>query len=246
MVSVFYVAGVQRGGEHLIMNYIIAMFNNVIYKPDCKLSFKTGNYEFEYYVGGKLLKKLGTCDYSTINYKHDVVVLGAENMCIKNIPDIMDNEHISKNILVERAAVHDITNIFFIQVIRNPLNILASCIKMGIGRNNGFNQDQYVYMILQVFKNIIIEMESKGSADIHYLNYDKFLTYSGCRKEFIRYCKGTRPFNLVDRVLKNVRLSSFGKNSTSSFLNRHQEMSNNPRYEKLADQELAAISSRYF
>jgi hypothetical protein len=214
-MKLFCVAGVQRGGQHLIIDYIIHMFPKVAFKNDCSLCPTNGSYPFKYYENGKLVKQLSKRYEDIKHMEFDAIILGAENMCIQN-----------SNKCIEKLK-YITPNIRIIHVIRNPLNVLASCIQFS-NVHVKFKKDLNITTIIDV----LIKMIENGNDGIYHLNYDKFITSIDIRKNLFAYCNPKKEFEQF-------------KFNIGDLQNPHKDMENNIRYQKLLTPKMIELSKLF-
>ena len=239
MVKVFYVAGITRNGQTLMYNQIQSCFKKVLRKDNSNFSLETGAYPFK--VNGKETQNK-IFNYDVNNF--DCVILSEQNFIFDN-----DNiqELIQKTKNIRNIKSHEI---FFLQLFRNPLNHVASIVKVFERKSPQYFYDKnFPELIKQNFENMEkLKLNENKNINFFYLNYDEFVDNIEYRKTFFDFTNASyKHYYRFEKSLKTDYGSSFSKFSVVHLKMKREKLTTtyNTRYKHFVNNEiyLKALSS---
>ena len=164
----------------------------------------------------------------------DCISFGLENhaLCPTWTRDIIfDFESLG----IRPSALH------FIQVLRSPLNQIASACALGIfsGNQGNFWGGLHILNAWQKHKGENVSGVAAAAPKISYIKYDSFVTSIEYRRNFFDSLpETTQSFEEVEQLhYKKVQLSSF-KAESRNFTERWKEMENNAAFQALISEEV--------
>lgn len=236
-VNIIHLCGTQRGGQHYIMNNIIESYDHDIY-------FKNNGVPIYYPEESRLHEhwRLSHVRSGELSNKNNILI-GSENVCLieseyKNpfIESLRqegtwfppDDVFWSLDDIKESLKKHvENFDIKYIQVIRNPLNVLASCLERS-KRESYFADEEYLSQIMFVLLGMI-DLEI-SNPNLLYLSYDKFILSDDYKNNLYSFLGNSK------KLSNHIQGSSFINNETTGFLDRHKEYEDDKFYQKIVDQ----------
>lgn len=257
---IFILGGAQRCGQHCINNYIQAAYTKGAFKNDAPAHApltNKGAYRFVRFVKGYPLAKwwysrlpLGAS--TKLFKKYDCLSVGIEN-------HLMDPQWAER--IINHCAEFSVSpqNTYIVQVVRSPLNNIASILKMwGAAGSGSFPSDSggMAELVIKITERYLAAAKDtpcngiesqEGIPHISYVVYDRFITDHEYRAKFYHSLpRTTEPFDSCEHILKNkVQLSSFRLDGDFDFLNRYRSMQNDPLVESVVTPELINLNEEF-
>lgn len=238
MVNVYFICSNQRSGTHLISNIIMNSYKNSLYKNDCGINVNEilygASYSFIHYKYNKRYRDTNYKSIKRINLNsYDAIVFSAEN---SSILDFIDKS------LQNFKKELNITNLYLIQNIRNPKNIIASSLKNGWTTTHIQNILNNQYNFLKLYKkqtDIVITIYDKLVTDKNYLqNLSSQLN--------LNYEQSLKALNHIDGYGNGSSFGKFQKEPAENYNNRFQLYLNNEKFLKLNNDEHNALFEDIF
>jgi hypothetical protein len=195
MVKIFYVAGLIRSGQTLLYNVLSTSFSKTLRRDNSNFSLESGAYPF--YVNNRQTQN------KKFNYnlkEYDAIILSCQDF-------VFNKENINE--LIQKTKKYpEITEIYFIQIIRNPLNHLASIRKF---REKHIHKlIPYPALISENFNNMEkFKFDKRNDMNFFYLNYDKLISNNDYKMKFFKFCNFNVPYIKYQKSFDKVYGSSF-------------------------------------
>ena len=255
-IPVFILGGVQRCGQHCLNNYIQAAYTNGAFKNDAPAKIPLadeGAYKFIPFTKGR---QVGTWEGSPLAKgvtaplleKYDCLSLGIENYLFTPQWAQEVAAHCSEFSVSPR-------NLYILQVVRSPLNNIASICKMWGSKGSGSwgkGPLKHLGLVIESTQRYIAtangSAEVEGSKpDILYLEYDRFVSDKEYRYKFYTTLpQTTAGFESCENILKNkVQLSSFSAEEDYDFNNRYKAMENDPLVKSFVTEEIVKLNEEF-
>ena len=257
---VFILGGVQRCGQHCLNNYIQAAYTTGAFKNDAPAKIplaEDGAYKFIPFAQGL---QVGTWENSPLErgvtapllQKYDCLSLGVENY-------LFDLQWARE--VVAHCAEFSVSsrNLYLLQVVRSPLNNIASICKMWGNEGSGSwgkGALQHLGLVAESAKRYVAAVEGveyddaekhESDPDIFYVEYDRFVSDKEYRYKFYTSLpRTTEGFDSCENVLNNkVQLSSFSIEEDYDFNNRYKAMQNDPLVKSFVTEELVKLNEKF-
>jgi hypothetical protein len=232
--KIIIVSAPQRSGNHAISSWLFGHFNKVIYRNH----INGGAQQYELYEGASRTKNLGPLK----KFSQDTVILGYENMAIKNL-----HPHFHRYFASMKPHCSPKVQVYVAKIMRNPYNLLASLLKY----NSGFRMspDKPMSLWSQIAKEHLGETAILKKFDRSVIiNYDRWFESKNYRKKLSKFFDLEHSDKTLNTVLPFGMGSSFDKISydqkaqTMEVTTRWKAMINNRRYIKFLKKHDGIVS----
>ena len=236
-MNIYFIFSSKRSGTHLISNIIMNSYDISLYKNDClykndssdditRCLYK-GEYEFKKYTRNIGKNYIGTKDIRKIGNirEYNCIVFSAEEFSLKYFIERLYQSFIAKleNVLGK-------FNLYIVQNVRDPRNILASCLKIG----------WYDDIIRKVLNNQHESLINYNIPNTYLCIYDKIIldkTYLSelSSKLKLNNQKSIESLNYVDSFGGGSSFNSITRVDICKYLERYKSFENTERYRLLLD-----------